>query len=114
MISPTPTLSLEDFWALVATQGGASGDAEQAAYEDAIGQFLVKIASRADYVAVYRNEDFGSIGRGMLKIVSYGSDACQLEQRQFPDGPPKILPDIGGQINWRYQLVGFLAPGANP
>ena len=33
---------------------------------------------------------------------SFGSPAAQLET----DHPPQTLPDIGGAINWRYQLIG--------
>jgi len=55
---------------------------------------------RGDGVAVYRNVALDSGNLGHRKFVSFGSEAAQLET----DDPPKKLPDIGGQINWRYQL----------
>lgn len=57
--------------------------------------------ARGDGAAVYRNHDLGHPDVGAPKIVSYGSPAAQLET----DEPPEQLPDIGGQINWRYRLV---------
>lgn len=57
---------------------------------------------RGDGVAVYRNEDFNSPDRGSHQIASYGSPAAMLET----DEPPTTLPDMGGAINWRYQLFG--------
>lgn len=58
--------------------------------------------ARGDGVAVYENEDMGSQGVGECKLVSYGSTTAQLETPE----PPVRLPDIGGTINWRYQLHG--------
>lgn len=57
---------------------------------------------RGDGVAVYRNMDLGHPDVGHVQAVSFGSPDAQLET----DEPPKILPDIGGAINWRYHLVG--------
>lgn len=112
-ISPTPTLSLDDFWAIVETQSEGPDDIYQAQYVAKVGELLGRVAARADFICVYRNEDFGSPDLGLLQITTYGSPASQIEESQFPDGPPIRLPDIGGAINWRYQLVGILAPGAN-
>ena len=55
---------------------------------------------RGDGVAIYRNEDLSHRDVGLMQFVSYGSPAAQLEDEE----PPKQLPDIGGSINWRYQL----------
>lgn len=56
--------------------------------------------ARGDGAAIYRNHDLSSTGAGQPQIVSYGSPAAQLET----DIPPAQLPDIGGSVNWRYQL----------
>lgn len=58
--------------------------------------------ARGDGCAVYRNAEIGHPEAGHLKFVSFGGPQAQLE---VPD-PPKTLPDIGDEINWRYQLVG--------
>jgi len=57
---------------------------------------------RGDGVAVYQNLTLDSASVGHRQFVSYGSPAAQLEM----DEPPMQMPDIGGQINWRYQLEG--------
>ena len=57
---------------------------------------------RGDGAAVYENHDLGHPQLGMPKIVSFSSPAAQLEA----GSPPERLPDIGGQINWRFVLVG--------
>jgi hypothetical protein len=57
--------------------------------------------ARGDGVAVYENHDFGHRDLGQRQWVSYGSPVAQLEV----DEPPVQMPDIGGAINWRYQLV---------
>jgi hypothetical protein len=64
---------------------------------------------RGDGIAVYENRELGHPDLGHRQIVSYGSPAAQLETTE----PPTTLPDIGGAINWRYQLVGTYrgAPG---
>lgn len=56
--------------------------------------------ARGDGCAIYRNEEIGHPEAGHVKFVSYGSPDAQLE---MPD-PPKTLPDIDDNINWRYQL----------
>jgi hypothetical protein len=58
--------------------------------------------ARGDGCAVYENMDIGSPNAGHRKFTSFGSPAAQLEV----DEPPLRLPDIGGQINWAYQLIG--------
>jgi hypothetical protein len=64
---------------------------------------------RGDGVAVYRNEDLDDhTWLGHMKFVSYGSEQAQLEV----DEPPTRLPDIGSDINWRYQLVGVYKSNA--
>ena len=55
---------------------------------------------RGDGAAIYRNHDLGSQNFGCVQIVSFGSPVAQLET----DDPPIRLPDIGGKINWQYQL----------
>ena len=57
---------------------------------------------RGDGIAVYENRDMSSPGLGARKYLSFGSKNAQLETSV----PPDRLPDIGGQINWQYQLVG--------
>jgi len=61
-----------------------------------------KWLARGDGIAVYENQDFGSQLLGHRQFVSFGSPAAMLEV----DVPPQRLPDIGANINWRYQLVG--------
>jgi hypothetical protein len=57
--------------------------------------------TRGDGCAIYRNEDLGHPEQGHLKFVSFGGPEAQLE---VPE-PPKQMPDIGDEINWRYQLL---------
>jgi hypothetical protein len=59
---------------------------------------------RGDGVAVYRNQAMDSIVGGERQFVSYGSHVCQLEMSE--DKLPTRLPDMGGAINWAYQLEG--------
>ena len=63
-------------------------------------QTITRWVERGDGVAVYVNHDLGHRDLGLRKFVSYGSPAAQLGT----DDPPQTLPDIGGDINWRYQL----------
>lgn len=77
----------------------ATGDGNWTAQVTAqINNWLV----RGDGVAIYQNQDMNHPELGHRQIASYGSPAAQLET----DEPPKTLPDIGGAINWRYQLEG--------
>ena len=57
---------------------------------------------RGDGVAIYENQNLGCSSHGEKQFVSYGSPHCQLETKE----PPQRLPDIGGHINWAFQLVG--------
>lgn len=76
---------------------------EDPAYVDEAMHLIDTWLDRGDGVAVYRNEDLSDhVWLGHMKFVSYGSERSQLEV----DEPPKTLPDIGGDINWRYQLMG--------
>jgi hypothetical protein len=58
---------------------------------------------RGDGVGIYQNQELGSDQAGHRQYVSFGSPAAQL----IEDPPPQRLPDIGGSINWRYQLEGI-------
>jgi hypothetical protein len=62
---------------------------------------------RGDGAAAYENQELGHPGLGECRIVSYGSPAAQLET----DTPPEQLPDMGGNVNWRYRLAGVYRPG---
>lgn len=64
--------------------------------------------SRGDNVLVYENRDLGHPHIGDHIYVSYGGVNAQIERSQFPE-PPQSLPDIGGIIGWRYQLVGVVS-----
>lgn len=66
--------------------------------------------ARGDAAVVYQNVDLSDRAIGEVQVVSYGSDAAQLTATQFPDGPPPILPDIGGRINWRFALQAVVRP----
>jgi hypothetical protein len=58
--------------------------------------------ARGDGVAIYQNAELGHPEMGDIQIVSYGSPEAMLEVEE----PPQTLPDIGGKINFRYQLAG--------
>jgi hypothetical protein len=78
-------------------------------YEDQAGAALTMIGrwlARGDGAAVYENHDLGHPQAGECRIVSYGSASAQLEAAE----PPERLPDIGGNVNWRYALVGTYRP----
>lgn len=69
---------------------------------------------RGDGVAVYENHDLGHPEIGEKQYATFGSALAQLEARLADDTTPsraelpvlpRTLPDIGGRINWRYQLV---------
>lgn len=72
-----------------------------------------KWLSRGDGIAVYENKlieapvkakkgEDREYALADRQFVSFGSPAAQIESAE----PPARMPDIGGQINWRYQLVG--------
>lgn len=69
--------------------------------------------ARGDSVLVYINEEFGHPEMGQAKYVSYGSENALIERTQYPE-PPAILPDVLGQINWRYVLRHRFDPEAQP
>ena len=74
-------------------------------YEDQAPEVMELVGrwlARGDGAAVYENHDLSSRSVGEPRIVSYGSLAAQLETAE----PPATLPDIGGAINWRFQLIG--------
>lgn len=74
-------------------------------YGDAAASVVGKVnawLARGDGIAVYQNEDLGHPHVGQCKLISFGSPAAQLET----DMPPVQLPDMTGQINYRYQLAG--------
>lgn len=81
------------------------GVAETIGGDDAVA-VVDRWLDRGDGAAVYQNHDLGHPELGQTKIVSYGSEAAQLECA----APPVRLPDIGGEINWRYMLVGYCPP----
>lgn len=58
--------------------------------------------ARGDGIAVYQNHDMSSANLGEVQLASYGSADAQIENQE----PPQKLPDIGGRVNWRYQLIG--------
>lgn len=68
----------------------------------AVAPTVNKWLERGDGVAIYENKDLSHPECGRRKFVSFGSSACQLEGEEAP----KRLPDIGGEVNWRYQLIG--------
>lgn len=58
--------------------------------------------SRGDGIAVYENTAMDSYACGHRQFASFGSPAAQIESPE----PPSRMPDIGHNINWKYQLVG--------
>lgn len=82
------------------------GDEE---WSGAVRALTARVHARGDTIVYYRNEEFGHPDFGQIQVCSWGSAACQLAASQFPE-IPTTLPDIGGRINWRYQLVLVDAP----
>jgi hypothetical protein len=96
--------SREDLSKFVTTEWGAIGG--RSVMEQIQGWI-----DRGDGAAIYRNHDLGHPDVGMPKIVSYGSKMAQLEVAK----PPEQLPDIGGEINWRFQLEAvYGGPASKP
>lgn len=95
-MSEVEILGEEEFKSLLAREGFS-----ESAFESA-----QRWIERGDQALLYRNEDLSSRDLGLLKIVSYGSIMAQIEAEQHPV-PPVTLPDIGGDINWRYQLFAI-------
>lgn len=69
-----------------------------AEHYDVVNKWL----TRGDGIAVYENHDMGHPQLGHRQFISFGSKQAMLEV----DIPPHRLPDIGNEINWRYQLIG--------
>lgn len=61
---------------------------------------------RDDHVAVYENVDLGHPALGDLRFFSYGSPAAQFEVETAEELPTRLPDGLGGDINWRYTLVG--------
>jgi len=97
-------------------------------YVTSVLTLAARAHSRGDGVAVYENHDLGHPELGERKYVTFGGEKAQLETRHVAartlaslpakaasigkfvygdDVLPKLLPDIGGCINWRYQLVAI-------
>ncbi len=103
---------------LVASALEYSDDAD---YAEQVGALFDRAAARGDGVAVYENADLGHSEIGLRQVVTFGSEASQLERcRMADDGRadradynmlPVQLPDIGGNINWRYRLIEVAVPG---
>lgn len=74
----------------------------QSMIEPAIRPVINRWLERGDGCAVYENHAMDGHGHGEKQFVSYGSKQCQLEVEE----PPQRLPDIGGMINWKFQLIG--------
>lgn len=90
----------------------------------AVRDLGVRAFSRGDGLAIYVNNDLGHPDIGQWQIMSFGSEDSQLETRQVDtttkreylrgtyiygnDLLPMTLPDIGGRINWRYQLEAIV------
>lgn len=90
-------------------------EVEKQDYLQAVRELGQRAILRGDGLAIYVNHDLGHPDVGQWQIVSYGSEASQLETRTVieptthfyvhgDDTLPTTLPDIGGRINWRYQL----------
>jgi hypothetical protein len=91
-------LDREGLTALLASQGRKAQ-----AIADALA-IIEGWVERGDVALVYENQEFGHPEQGDVKIVSHGGPGALLEFEVFPQYPT-TLPDIGGDINWRYQLV---------
>lgn len=96
-------LTLTEFWDLVE-------EPDNPTYNQAVQGLVDKAARRGDYVLVYRNEDLGHPDLGHCQTLTYGSEVSFIEGDTF-GLPPTTMPDVGGAINFRYQLVGLYAPG---
>lgn len=94
------TISLAEFIGGLKPSGDVEDDRY---YAEAYTRLAVRAFERGDKVLVYENQDLGHRDLGCLKVTTYGSAASMIEASQFPE-PPTTLPDIGGDINWRYQL----------
>lgn len=96
---------------------------EQERYVSTVLALFDRAQERGDGVAIYENHDLGHPEVGERQYVSFGSSSAQLEtasewhdalgltQYGLTGYLPKTLPDIGGRLNWRYQLVAIVLPG---
>lgn len=94
------TISLDQF----IDEMPSHGDADDHRWY--IEQYLrlgARVFERGDVLLVYVNDDLSHRDLGLTQVCSYGSAASQIEASRFPE-PPSTMPDIGGNINWRYQL----------
>lgn len=78
----------------------AKGWTEQEQRDKVLGLMRGWLA-RGDGVAVYENHDMGHQAQGARQYLSFGSPAAQIADAE----PPVRLPDIGGNIGWRYVLI---------
>lgn len=82
-------------------------------HETGLRNSVIKVngwLDRGDGIAVYVNNNLGSLAQGARQYVSYGSEAAQIEDCT----PPVRLPDIGGRINHEYRLEGVYEHGPLP
>lgn len=120
-------LTVEEFTLQSREYGEKEFDADEVgAWHDQVVGLLTRAIGRGDGVAVYVNEDLGHPNIGQWQIMSYGGPDAQLETREdwgegdlrrnndyFVHGQDvlrRTLPDIGGRINWRYQLHSIVPP----
>lgn len=81
---------------------------DEAGFPDDVWTSFDAWFARGDGAAIYVNHDLGSPEVGQIRIASYGSEVAQIESPE----PPDRLPDIGGQINWRWVLEAVYRPEA--
>lgn len=100
-------------------QEQAGGDSE---WLNAVEQLGQRAHVRGDGLAIYVNNDLGHPEVGEWQVVSYGGTEAQLETRHEQTeelGRPRlfihgedylsrVLPDIGGRINYRYLLEAIV------
>lgn len=131
---PVEIWPIRDFNRKVEEHAGKEFDIDQEVekqdYLRAVRELGQRAILRGDGLAVYVNHDLGHPDVGQWQIVSYGSEASQLETREVntlteenrvayvrgtyvygDDLIPTTLPDIGGRINWRYQLHAIVPSG---
>jgi hypothetical protein len=102
MIMPeTNEINRDDLWAML--------DPKYPTLQAQNREVITRWLDRGDGCAVYEDHNLGSPNAGHRQFVSFGSPAAQLEG----PNPPQRLPDIGGVINWAYQLVAVCHGGDN-
>lgn len=65
---------------------------------------MARCLGRGDGYAIYQNADLSHPEIGRYKFMSFGSAAAIWEPHMGP--VPPQMPDLGGDINWRYTLQG--------